>query len=62
MVMIAWLKSSKIYIDTMKRLKHIKEDAKKYLNAIKVKYFSTKSPFVTKVKSLYQAIKASLKK
>jgi len=58
---IAWLKSRKIYVDTMERLKHIKERLKKRAKALKEKYFSKESPFVTKVKHLYRTIKASLK-
>jgi len=59
---IAWLKSREMYVKTMERLKRIKEKLKKSAKAFKVKYFTHESPFITKVKHLYQTIKASLKK
>jgi len=62
MAMIDWLKSREMYIQTMERLKSVKERIKKVVKAFKVKYFSKESPFMTKVKSLYKTIKASLKK
>ena len=55
---IAWLKSRTMYIKTMERLKDFKEVLKKW----KAKYFSKESPFVHKMKSLYKAVKVSLKK
>lgn len=62
MAMIDWLKSREMYVQTMERLKSVKERIKKVVKAFKVKYFSKESPFMTKVKSLYKTIKASLKK
>ena len=62
MAMIDWLKSREMYVKTMERLKSVKERIKKVVKAFKVKYFSKESPFMTKVKSLYKTIKASLKK
>ena len=58
MKVIAWLKSSKIYKETMERLKVFKEDLKVW----KEKYFSKHSPFVHKIKHFYSVIKESLKK
>jgi len=59
---IAWLKSREMYVETMERLKRIKERLKKSAKAFKAKYFTKESPFMTKVKRLYKTIKASLKK
>jgi len=59
---IAWLKSREMYVETMARLKRIKEKLKKRIKAFKAKYFAKESPFMTKVKRLYKTIKASLKK
>jgi len=62
MAVIDWLKSREMYVETMERLKLVKEGIKKSIKVFKRKYFSKESPFVTKVKNLYQTIKASLKK
>ncbi len=59
---IDWLKSREMYIKTMERLKAVKEGIKKSIKVFKTKYFSKESLFMTKVKSLYKTIKASLKK
>ncbi|SFV65303.1 Bll5565 protein [hydrothermal vent metagenome] len=59
---IAWLKSQQIYVETMVRLRHIKEQLKKSVKVFKAKYFAKESPFVRSVKRLYKTIKASLKK
>jgi Holliday junction resolvasome RuvABC endonuclease subunit len=59
---IDWLKSREMYIKTMERLKAVKEGIKKSIKVFKAKYFSKESLFMTKVKSLYKTIKASLKK
>jgi len=59
---IDWLKSRVMYVKTMERLKSVKEGVKKSIKVFKTKYFSKESPFMTKVKSLYKTIKASLKK
>jgi len=61
-VAIDWLKSRVMYVKTMERLKSVKEGVKKSIKVFKTKYFSKESPFMTKVKSLYKTIKASLKK
>ena len=62
MLAIDWLKSREMYVKTMERLKSVKKGIKKSIKVFKTKYFSKESPFMTKVKSLYQTIKASLKK
>jgi hypothetical protein len=62
MAAIDWLKSREMYVKTMERLKAVKERIKKVVKTFKAKYFSKESPFMTKVKSLYKTIKASLKK
>jgi hypothetical protein len=62
MTAIDWLKSCEMYVQTMKRLKSVKERIKKIVKAFKLKYFSKESPFMNKVKNLYKTIKASLKK
>ena len=59
---IAWLKSCEMYVETMERLKHIKEKLKKSAKVFKAKYFAKEGSFMTKVKHLYKTIKASLKK
>jgi len=59
---IAWLKSREMYVETMARLKRIKEKLKKRIKAFKAKYFAKESPFMTKVKRLYKTVKATLKK
>jgi len=59
---IEWLKSREIYVETMVRLKRIKESFKRRAKAFKANYFAKESPFVTKVKRLYKTIKTSLKK
>jgi hypothetical protein len=59
---IDWLKSSEMYSKTMERLKQIKTSMKEGIKAFKEKYFSKKSPFVEKIKSLYLAMKDSLRK
>ena len=59
---IEWLKSREMYVETMARLKRMKEGFKKRARAFKEKYFTNESPFMTKVKRLYKTIKASLKK
>jgi Holliday junction resolvasome RuvABC endonuclease subunit len=51
-----------MYVETMERLKRIKERLKKAAKAFKAKYFAKESPFMTKIKRLYKTIKASLKK
>ena len=59
---IDWLKSREMYIKTMERLKRVKASIKSAAKSFKEKYFSKKSPFMEKIKSLYRAVKASLKK
>jgi len=58
---IAWLKSRKIYLDTMARLKHIKEKLKRNISAFKSQYFANESLFMVKVKSLYKTVKNAIK-
>jgi len=57
---IEWLKSREIYQKTMARLAQVKEDLKKYIKAIKERYFSKETPFVRRVKKLYKRVKESL--
>jgi len=57
MVSITWLKSHRIYKETMEHLQAIKSIIKKW----KEKYFAKESPFVLKVKKLYKSVKVSLK-
>lgn len=59
---IEWLKSREVYIKTMARLKTIKAGIKAYYQTFKTKYFTKESPFMTKVKALYKALKNILKK
>ena len=59
---IDWLKSREIYISTMGRLGAVKANIKKTLKALKEKYFSKQSPFITKIKHLYKTVKESLSK
>ena len=59
---IDWLKSSEMYEKTIERLKILKSSIKSYVIGVKEKYFSGKSPFLEKIKSLYNSVKASLKK
>lgn len=62
MAAIDWLKSREIYIQTMRRLKVVKERIKDTIKRWKEKYLSKESPFVEKMKHLYRTIKSSLKK
>ena len=57
MIGIAWLKSREMYIKTMERLKTIKVFVRNW----KKKYFAKESPFISRLKKLYQSVKASLK-
>jgi hypothetical protein len=59
---IEWLKSRPVYIKTMERLKVLKLKIKESIKVFKAKYFAKESPFMQKLKSLYNTIKASLKK
>ena len=59
---IDWLKSCEMYSKTMERLRQIKKSMKEGLQAFKEKYFSKRSPFIEKIKSLYSAMKDSLRK
>jgi hypothetical protein len=59
---IDWLKSCEMYSKTMERLKQIKKSMKEGMKAFKEKYFSKQSPFIEKIKSLYSAMKDSLRK
>jgi len=58
MQFIDWLKSLDVYKSTLKRMKLWKEK----IRTFRIKYFSKESPFVTRMKSLYAAIKESLRK
>jgi len=59
---ITWLKSRDMYVETMARLKRVKERLKQSAKAFKAKYFAKESPFMTKVKRLYKTMKETLKK
>ena len=59
---IDWLKSREIYIQTMDRLATVKASIKRSLKAMKEKYFSKESLFITKIKHLYKTVKESLSK
>jgi hypothetical protein len=59
---IEWLKSREMYIKTIERLGKVKQSIKKTLKNVKAKYFAVESPFITKIKSLYQTVKASMRK
>jgi len=58
MQFIDWLKSLDVYINTMQKIKGLKEKIKSF----KSKYFSKESLFVGKIKNIYYSIKTSLKK
>ena len=58
---IDWLKSLEIYQSTMQRIKAIKVKVKQTMKRVKEKYFAKESPFVTRIKHLYQTIKDSLR-
>jgi len=62
MAFIDWLKSLEIYQSTMQKLKVTKERIKQFFRAIKEKYFSKESAFVTRMKRLYNSIKQTLKR
>ena len=59
---IEWLKSREMYVKTMERLQEVKKSIKKKFQSLKEKYFANESPFITKIKSLYTTVKASLRK
>lgn len=59
---IDWLKSCEMYSKTMERLRQIKKSMKEGIIVFKEKYFSKQSPFIEKIKSLYSAMKDSLRK
>jgi len=59
---IDWVKSFEMYQRTMDRVILIKTGIKKGLKVFKEKYFSKNSPFIEKIKSLYSAMKDSLRK
>ena len=59
---IDWLKSLEIYQSTMQRIKVTKANLKQTMKRVKEKYFAKESPFVTRIKHLYQTIKDSLRK
>jgi hypothetical protein len=62
MALIAWVKSREIYLKTMDRLMQVKVKIKKFSGEIKEKYFSQKSPFMEKIKSLYRTMKDSIRR
>jgi hypothetical protein len=62
MASIAWVKSREIYLKTMDRLMQVKVKIKKFSGEIKEKYFTQKSPFMEKIKSLYRTMKDSIRR
>ena len=59
---IEWLKTREMYVKTMERLGEVKKSIKKNFQTFKERYFAKESPFITKIKSLYKTVKASLRK
>ena len=59
---IDWLKLLEIYQSTMHQIKVTKANIKQSMKRFKEKYFSKESPFVTRIKHLYETIKDSLRK
>ena len=59
---IEWLKTREMYVKTMEGLVEVKKSIKKKFQSWKDKYFANESPFITKIKSLYKTVKASLRK
>ena len=59
---IEWLKTREMYVKTMERLLEVKKSIKITIQTIKEKYFANESPFITKIKGLYDTVKGSLKK
>jgi len=59
---IDWLKSSEMYVKSMEQLQQVKIASKKNIEVFKAKYFSAKSPFLEKIKTLYKSVKDLLKK
>jgi len=59
---IDWLKLLEIYQLTMHQIKVTKANIKQSMKRFKEKYFSKESPFVTRIKHLYETIKDSLRK
>ena len=62
MALIDWLKSCEVYIETMEKLKSLKRKIKEWVKTLKAKYFAKESLFVSRIKKLYQTIKASLRR
>jgi len=62
MFVIDWLKSLEIYLDTMQKLKIVKEKSKYFFKSFKEKYFSKESGFVLRMKRLYRFVKKGLKR
>ncbi|SFZ97842.1 Bll5565 protein [hydrothermal vent metagenome] len=59
---IEWIKSSDIYIYTVKRMEVLKASIKEKFKGLKIKYFANRNSFILKIKSLYLSIKKSIKK
>ena len=59
---IEWLKSRKMYINTMAYVKKMKASFKVWSADFKAKYFSKESLFLNKIKYFYKTVKESLKK
>jgi len=59
---IDWLKSCEMYLKTMQRFHTVKKSTKRYIQRLKQRYFTDKSPFVKKLEQIYRAIKGALQK
>jgi len=59
---IDWLKSSEMYKKTMERLVQLKISIKRSIKVFKEKYFTSKNPFMEKIRGLYKTVKDSLRK
>ena len=59
---IDWLKSCEIYREIMERLTIVKRRIKAWFRSMKSNYFPDESPFVTKIKAFYRAIKEMLRR
>jgi hypothetical protein len=58
MKFIDWMKSLEIYHSTIEKIKLLKSKLKE----LRLKYFTTSSPFIIRTKQIYKSIKTTLKK
>ncbi len=59
---IIWIKSTEIYLSTMRMIQVGKEEIRKRFLLIKQNYMGEESRFIERLKHLYKVVKASLKK